>query len=184
MFMTRGINEQVEARWKVWMQAQMFWFKQKPILKDPNTQEFLKNPDGSFQYGPEKWTKVQGALRPIQLWEYVFPEETYPYNKSLPYNTESLTHILAMMDLHKVAGDKQRTEINPLAWIIRKIMKLQKIPSYEELKSHEKWEITEKWVCGTEAVAVYPIGIRKDPIKDFIFTEPNGTKTGFYQEGL
>lgn len=184
IFMTRGINEQVEARWKIFMQAQMFWFKQKPILKDPITHEFLKNPDGSYQYGPEHWAKVQGSLRPIQLWEYVFPEETLPYNKNLPYNTETLSHILAMMDLHKVAGDKQRSEVNIIEWPLRKILKLSKIPSFEELKKHEKYEITPNIIAGCEAVAVYPIGIRRDPIQDFIFINEDGTKIGFFQEGL
>jgi len=179
VFFTRGINEQVEARWKIFMQSQMFWFKQKPIKKDSKTGEFLKNEDGTYQYEPEIWTKVQGALRPLQLWEYVFPEETLPYNKDLPYNKEALTHVLAMMDLHKTSGEKLRPEINAPSWMLRKMLKLSKIPIYEELKKHEKWNITEKYIGGTEAVAVYPIGIKKDPIQDFIFGNQ-----GFYQEGL
>lgn len=59
-FISRGVNHQHEM-WKTWMQCQMWPWKR--VNKET---------------GQEEVTAVQGALRPIQLWEYVFPEECLP----------------------------------------------------------------------------------------------------------
>ena len=146
------------------MQSQMFLFKQKPILRDEKKGEFLKNEDGTYQYGKEEVVKVQGALRPIEFWEYVFPQE-------------SLQEVLAMQNAHK-GYNQLRPEVNRFAWILRKMMGAKKIPDMPELQNKEQWQITQKYVP-MNGMAVYALGIREDPVQDFLFGDH-----GYYQEGL
>jgi hypothetical protein len=143
------------------MQTQMFNWRTKPLLKDEKG-NYLKNPDGTFQRGEEQVTSVQGALRPIQLFEYVFPEECLP-------------EVLAMMNLHKDYNNL-RPEVAKLAWLLRKGLGAQKIPEMPEIQNKSSLEITRKFVP-TSGVAVYPLGIKTDPKKDY-------PEFGTYQEGL
>lgn len=57
---TRGINQNVEL-WKKFMETQMYPWKRY-----------------NSETGKEEISQVQGALRPIQLWEYVVPKESVP----------------------------------------------------------------------------------------------------------
>ena len=57
-FLVRGKNAMVED-WKALMQGQSFKWKRK-----------------NLKTGKYETTLVQGGLRPIQLYEYVFPEES------------------------------------------------------------------------------------------------------------
>ena len=165
---TRGISQNFEM-WKKFMETQMFWFRQKPILKDDKG-NFLKNPDGTYQYGPEGMVKVQGALRPIQFFEYVFPQE-------------SLQEVLAMMNCQSYYKNL-RPEMQPIAWTMRKLLHAKKIPDMgEEFSKKERWQITDKFVP-MDGMAVYPIGIKEDITQDFIFTDGKGGEVGFNQEGL
>ena len=172
VLLTRGAPEQVNI-WKKFMETQMFWWKRQPLLKDEKG-EFI--PDGvdengnpKYKRGKEFIQRVQGALRPIQFYEYVFPEECYP-------------EVLAMMNLQDQIGHI-RPEVAMPAWFVRKIMKLKPCPVVPEILGKKTEEITTKFVP-TNAVATYPIGVRSDFKKDFIFTLEDGTKAGFYQEGL
>lgn len=56
-FIVRGVQHQVD-QWKMWMQTTLWPWR----VKDKET-------------GQEDIMAVQGALRPIQLYEFVFPEE-------------------------------------------------------------------------------------------------------------
>jgi len=161
VLLTRGIQQQVDL-WKKFMETHMFWWKRQPLLKDKDG-KYIKNADGTYKRGKEEVTRVQGALRPIQLYEYVFPEECLP-------------EVLAMLELHK--GDDVRKEMKPVAWGLRKAMGLQPVPVFDDIKDKPRDKITTKFVP-TEAVATYPIGIKEDITKDFIFA-----KEGWYQEGL
>lgn len=177
ILMTRGISQQRDM-WVQFMNSQMFWFKQQPLLKDAQG-NFLKNADGTYQRGPETWTKVQGALRPYEFWEYVFPEESLPYNPTLPVEvrTQTLPQVLAMLKNHQNA--KMRKEVATPAWFMRKMLGLSPVPEmHPEVANKDFTQITDKYIP-MEAMAVYPIGIKKDPIKDHIFKD-----VGFYQEGL
>jgi len=165
VLLTRGIQQQVDL-WKMFMQTQMFWFKRKPILFDKDKKP-LKNEDGTYQYGPEETIRVQGALRPMQLWEYVIPSECIP-------------EALAMMNLHKY--EELRKEMKPIAWTLRKAMGLKHVDDYRvpEHQSKHFQEITAKYVP-IEAVATYPIGIKEDPQIDIF--DP-ATTEGYNLEGL
>lgn len=168
LLLTRGIQQQRDL-WKKFMETHMWWWKRRPLLKDKDG-KFI--PDGiaedgtpKYKRGEEVTTKVQGALRPLELCSYVFPEECLP-------------EVLAMLNAHK--NEPNRPEVKTWSWFLRKMMKLLPVPKMpKEIADKEKWEITDKYVP-MEAMAVYPIGIKKDYKQDMIF--PNGE--GWYQEGL
>ena len=146
------------------METQMFMFKRKVISKDAQG-NFLKNSDGTYQYEKEENViNVQGALRPIELWEYVFPEE-------------SLQEVLAMMEVNKNYNEL-RPEMQRVAWLLRKGTGAKKIPDMPVLKSKERWQITPKYIP-MAGMAVYPVGIKFDNKQDYIFGNE-----GFFQEGL
>jgi len=168
VILTRGAPEQVDI-WKKFMETQMFNWKRQPLKKDEKG-NFIKKEDGTYERGADEFTRVQGALRPIQIYEYVFPEEC-------------LGEVLGMMNIHKAETLKLRPEVATPAWFLRKIMKLKPVPVIHEIQDREPYQITNKWVP-TTTVATYPIGIRSDFKKDFIFTLGDGSKQGYYQEGL
>lgn len=160
IMMVRGIQQQVDL-WKMFMQTQMFAWKRQRLLKDKDG-KYIKKPDGTYERGPEEQTRVQGALRPIQLYEYVFPEEC-------------LKEVVPMLNMHDIKS--VRPEVNNFAWILRKMMKLTKLPDFPEMKGKQQTEITGRYIPCHNGVAVYPIGIRSDGKQDF----PN---YGYHQEGL
>ena len=177
ILMTRGISQQRDM-WVQFMNSQMFWFKQEPLLKDDKG-NFIKNPDGTYQRGPAQWSKTQGALRPYEFFEYVFPSESLPYNPALPVEvrTQTLPQVLAMLQNHK--NEKIRKEVAVPAWFMRKMLNLKPVPEmHPEVANKDFTQITDHFIP-MEAMAVYPIGIKEDPIKEHIFGN-----VGFYQEGL
>ena len=171
ILLTRGIQHQVDI-WKQFMQTQMWWWKRQPLLKDEKGQYI---PDGvdedgnpKYKRGPEQMTRVQGALRPMQLWEYVLPEECLP-------------ELLATMNLHQMG--KLRKEMIPIAWSLRKAMGAKPVPVFPELQGKTPQELTQRFIP-IDAVATYPIGVRYDKKQDFIFNKGTPQEEGWYQEGL
>lgn len=161
--MTRGINQNFEL-WKKYMETMWFNFRQTPLLKDDKG-NYLKDEKGDYVHGKEQIARVQGALRPLQLFEYVFPQE-------------SLQEVLAMINMHK-SYNELRPEVTKYGWMMRKITGYKKIPDMPDLKKKEAWEVTSKYVP-MFGMAVYPLGIREDIVQDYTF--PDGQ--GFHQEGL
>lgn len=172
ILLTRGINQSMEI-WKTFMQAQMFDWKRRPLIKDKDGKFIQEGVDSEghpiYQKGPEEYTIVQGALRPMQLWEYVFPKE-------------SLQEVIAMQDQIK-SYDKLRPEVAKIAWLARKAMGAKKMPDMPDLKAKEPWQITKKYVP-MHGIGCYFLGIREDKEHDFIFKDPNGFEVGYNQEGL
>jgi len=164
VMMTRGINQQVDL-WKKFMETQMFPFPQTPLKKDKDG-KFIKKEDGTYERGETNITRVQGALRPIQLWEYIVPEQSMP-------------EVLAMLNQHKKAD--LRPGVAQAAWALRKMMGLKPVDQYrvEEHQDKNWYDLTSKYIP-TEAVATYLVGIKEDITKDFVFSDTQG----FYQEGL
>ena len=159
--MTRGILSQVEE-WKHLMLAQRFPFKQKNV-----------------KTGEERVTAVQGALRPIQFWEYVFPEE-------------SLTDVLGGL---QIRGPIERPELKTIGWALRKTLKLDKIPILDDGTKVTGYESKVKFEGKTppvfpvhnlfmQGLAVYPIGIKKDEKKNWKFKCEDDSEVEYYQEGL
>lgn len=177
ILMVRGINDQFE-RWKKFMETQMWLWKRYPILQD-KFGNFIKDKDGNnISSSQPIYNEVQGALRPIQFFEYVFPE-TSPVmqNGKEVGEISNIVPVLAMMgNLHKNVNDL-RPEAKTASWFVRKSMKLDPIPQIpEEIKKLDRTQITEKMVP-MEGMAVYPLGIKKDVVQEY-------TNYGTKQEGL
>jgi hypothetical protein len=172
VFMMRGIQQQRDI-YKKFLETQMFRWIRQPLLRDEKG-EFIKNEDGTFKRGDYEATMVQGALRPIELYEYVFPKDSIKVvdGKLLPDSEANLKDVLSMMRIHDVGT--MRPEINNFAWILRKMMKLQKLPEFPEFKG-KTWEQVSKRYLPGEAVAIYPIGVKDDHMIDLL---------GYHQEGL
>ena len=162
---TRGINQSFEV-WKKFMETQMFNWKRENLNFCECGQPLVGHDDkicSLKKFTPRtEYTKVQGALRPIQLFEYVFPQE-------------SLQEVLAMMGLHN-QYNKLRPEMTKIAWILRKGLGVSKIPDMPELEKKEAHEVTQKYVP-MMGMAVYPIGIKEDGVLEF-------KEYGYRQEGL
>ena len=160
VFMTRGIQRRVDVL-KELLLAQRFPLKRK----DLNT-------------GKEELTFVQGALRPIQIWEYVFPKE-------------SMGDVLGGL---QIKGPIERPEIKSMSWVLRKMLKLDQIPVLKPDATttgyrppgtlngkpmpaspvHNFGELTKM------GVALYPVGIKEDAMQDAEW--PTGEK--YHQEML
>ena len=159
------------------METQWFPFIRYPLVKDEKG-NFIKNEDGTFKKGEPEVTRVQGSLRPIELWEYVFPVEGFKQiegGKFAPTDDmHNLKAAIAMQSLQKCYNNL-RPEINKYAWLLRKMMHLKKIPELD-ISKKETWEITDHLVP-TPGMAVYPVGIKDDFTGDFEIY-------GYNQEGL
>lgn len=156
-FMIRGVKHQCDL-FRMFMQTQMFCWKRK-----------------NLETGKEEVTMVQGALRECGfVYEYIFPKEC-------------LAEVLTMLDVKKDTGDAKNMGA-ARAWIIRKSLGkgVKPIPEYKEIKG--KWVIVEGIYLTTKryiekhGIAIYPIGIREDPVKDYDFSSTGEGK--WHQEGL
>ena len=122
-FITRGIKQQRDL-FVNFMQTQMLPWRRK-----------------NLKTGKEEVCMVQGALRPVELWEYVFPEECLP-------------DVLTMLEIHKMNHNWGLSEYKRKA--LRKMLGngVMPIPKFEPVKN--------KRFIEKRGVAIYPIGIKKD----------------------
>ena len=99
----------------------------------------------NLKTGKEETTAVQGSLRPLELWEYVFPEE-------------SLNEVLTMLDF-------QPTSEMPAMKVamMRKMLGAKKIP---KIPLQQKTKFVHR-----NGVCLYPIGIKKDERRDCDWSE-------------
>ena len=143
------------------MQAQRFPWKQK-----------------NLKTGKEEFKLVQGALRPIQFWEYAFPEE-------------SLNDVLGGL---QIKGPIDRPEIKSISWMMRKMLKLDQIPESKEIEVTgytPKGKVDGKGIPAipvhnmlAEGVAIYPIGIKKDSKGPIKFKLGDGSEAEYDQEHI
>lgn len=162
ILMTRGVNTEFE-RWKKFMETQMFLWKRKHLLKD-EMGNFIKDKDGKNIINSNgEYMKVQGVLRPIQLFEYIFPDKSpILQNGKEVGEIDNVIPVLAMMgNLHQNVNNL-RKEVKGPSWILRKSMNLKPIPKMPEaLTKLDRTQITDKFVP-MEGMAVYPVGIKED----------------------
>ena len=147
IFATRGIHHQIEM-WKIFMQSQMYQWQRRNLKS--NTIETMS---------------VQGALRPIQLWEYVVPKD-------------SIQDVLTNMRIADYEGftavpdgqvNNLPNPVNPnmpktLEWakeLLRKTLKLKEFP---KAKITPGMYITRPLFV--EGVTVHPIGFKDDKIDE------------------
>jgi len=118
--MTRGIKHEVDR-----------------FIRDLQAQYF------PYQFNQKEKGYVQLAVRPIQLWELVFPEPSLPQmQKTLWSNAEEMT---------------PRPAFRPGLFTIRKTLGAEKIPEYPKDPN-----ILPRLIWRPNTCAVYPIGIKKD----------------------
>lgn len=87
-------------------------------------------------------TSVQGALRPIQLYKYVFPEESLP-------------DVISNMRLDLQSPPQFLLNYS---WAMRKLLKLQEVPKLDIRK-----ELYQTRPLNVPGIAVIPIGIKYEP---------------------
>jgi hypothetical protein len=123
-FMTRGVKHARDI-FISQMQSQFFPWKKK-----------------NLKTGKEEITAVQGALRPIELWEYVIPEESYEDAMALlgfdpKKKANNIIDKAKLKIIQKALGAKEFPKLNPKAGIVQRF-------------------IIRK------GVSAHPIGIRRD----------------------
>ena len=175
ILVTRGVQQQRNI-WKQFMSSQWFNWIRRPLLKNEKG-EYIRDEKGEIKKGEGELTRVQGVLRPIELYEYVFPKNGVKIQngKLISIEDKNLKEVLAMMNLQN-SYDNLRPEVQPLLWLLRKGMKLKKIPNFTDIKNKETFQITDKLVP-MDGMCVYPAGIKEDVFKDW-------EEYGFEQEGL
>lgn len=141
----------------------------KPILKDGKPIIIHRRGDIVYDKNGKQVDLTilkasQGALRPIQIWEYVYPKESHA----------DVLAMLGAIDADSACNPHQR----PLAWVLRKAMGLKPVEFPEQFKGKKITEIPCRYIP-REAVAISVVGTKDDITKDFIFGNE-----AYYQEGL
>ena len=126
---TRGIKQSRDI-WVAHMQSQFF----------PWDRINLKT-------GDHEIVRVQGALRPIELWEYVFPEESLP-------------EVLTMLNLSNgQAGDFGGGMAKRALPLLRKALGAEPVPNLPPVPTNK--------IVSSICFGANPIGIKKDVRKDW-----------------
>lgn len=150
VFGTRGINAAIEQM-KIDLQAQRYLWKRK-----------------NLETGKEELAYLQGALIPIQLWEYVFPEKSpTPDGKE----TDNLNELLYSLDVKHKRHFVPKSLYKFIS-IVRRIMGLSPIPDAKESERQRMIHL--------QGISIIPIGYKKDEVKNYDF----GTAGKYHQEGL
>lgn len=102
----------------------------------------------NLKTGKVEKTRVQGALRPIELWEYVFPEP-------------QLDNVLTMLNIPETPSTASFGVGNLKIAALRKMLGngVQPIPKFKKTKTHH--------FVDPRGIAIYPIGIKKDVMHDW-----------------
>ena len=129
-YITRGIKQDVDHT-NMFLQGKMFNF---PYLDEAGNPEVMQ---------------IQGSLRPIQLWEYVFPRE-YKDVMLRTFNLGKQEHATQWIDKY--------------GFIMRKMLKAKPFPKKEDIPAGATTYLPNE----RKNVQIYGIGFREDP-KDIKF---------------
>ena len=145
IFATRGIYASVQQLIHD-LTAQRFWWRR------------VNMKEGDEHFGETMDVPVQGALRPIQLWEYVYPKESpeEPGNLKSPM----IDNTKLMLRSFDISGPNHY-EPKALGWgvnLMRKKLGLKEIPKVEDMSGPQRFI----HLAGTSIV---PIGIKDDEYK-------------------
>ena len=100
--------------------------------------------------GKKELVKVSGVWRPIEFGHYVFPEPC-------------LNQVMSMLELPaKMKTFESVPYMNTYSAVMRKILKLKKIPDMSELPPLTPEELTARTIAWHEHLNIIPIGIRED----------------------
>ena len=123
--LTRGIFQQTKI-WEMFLQSQFFPWKRK-----------------NLKTKKDETTFVQGSLRPLQLWEYVIPEE-------------SMDEVFTCMGVRPENLNGESWKHNILFKALRKLFKAAPVPKdWKPLKTLTR-------VMRVDGVGVNVVGIKKD----------------------
>ena len=132
---TRGVYHNRDV-WLAAMQSQYFPWKRK-----------------NLKTGKEEVVMVQGKINPIELWEYIFPEESLP-------------EVLTMLNMNKggscevgVLGGHYGLKGKFIGDTLRRVLSCQKLPSVDAVP-------TNKFIP-MMGFGPSPIGIKKDERKEW-----------------
>ena len=150
MFATRGIQHCIDL-WHTQMQSVWLPFPRKNLdvcgcgrtLKEHEAKDC---PCKEFKPRAET-TNIQLALRPVQLWEAIFPHDC-------------LDIVLNSLEI-KPKGITEPAALNKYAWLMRKGMGLKSIP--DEIKPSQTFPVFHSHIH------FFPIGIKDDIIEDCDF---------------
>jgi len=124
-FISRGVKHQRDV-WITWMQSQLFSWERTNLSS-----------------GKKEIIPVQGALRPVELWEYVFPEE---------HLDQVLNNMMFTSESAKCYEHVKGKNISMA--VMRKALGAKPIPKFKIMPIDKMMRIN--------GVALEPIGIRKD----------------------
>lgn len=113
----------------------------------------------NLKTGEEETTFLQGSLRPVELYEYVFPEEC-------------LEEVLTMLKMTDENIDYHENSLGKIGKFF--LNKFRSILGLEPIPRGIKRE-PPKHIIPLEGVTLHPIGIKKDIKKDM-------PEFGYYQE--
>ena len=148
IFGTRGIYAATQQMISD-LVSQRFWWRRKDL------NEFLPNGKPNPNYGKIQDAIVQGMLRPIQLWEYVYPDKSplQPGNPDSPM--EDNTEI--MMRSFDLSGPTHYIP-RQVDWAVsfaRKKLGLKEIPTLKNMDGNRR-------VIHQQGISTIPIGIKED----------------------
>lgn len=143
-FMTRGVKH-VRDMFVTQMQSQFFKWKRKDL-----------------KTGKEVAHMVQGALRPIELWEYVFPEE-------------HLDEVCSMLNLSK-EGYWGKGKASYALPFVRSALGAKKLKSYKKVPTGR--------IIPREHLGVECIGIKKDKVAKLVLGKSKNKKGKWEEEGF
>ena len=118
--LTRGIKDRVD-RWVEDMSAQYFPYQSKK----------------KFPEAKDNWGHVQLAMRPIQLWEVVFPKD----------------HLQDVMNMCWDSNPEMIWKYKPGLMVFKTMLGAKSIP---------KMEVKPRRIVRKQFVAPYPIGTKED----------------------
>jgi hypothetical protein len=132
--------------------------------------------------GEWETTMLGLALRPIELWEVVVPEECLMETLAMQHTKDGNNSVLE-------ACNNLRPEIKNYALLMQKLLGLKPYPKFEKpTKLAYRFEkdgeiLPVNWVP-TDGFAVYPLGIRSDIKQDFPNYADENSPKGYFQEGV
>ena len=109
--------------------------------RDIQSQYFPRGAEDTLR-GKIPLGSVQGALRPIELFEYVFPREH--------------RDLVLRSIFQKPSGEPKEQRLSKYQFILRKLLKAQKMP--EDIN----WDDTQKLPIYKDNIQTLPIGFKDD----------------------
>lgn len=145
-FLANGIKQQMDV-FETFMQSQFFNWMRKNLKTNQIEQ-----------------AAVQGALRPIQLYKYVFPANSLAdvlTNMRVAVNVDAPIPEKGIPNTSPTAENPNLGYLDKLKWLLRKALKLKPIPKIEINKG---MFITRPMFV--DGVTIIPLGIKDDKIDE------------------